>query len=387
MSRIRQGFVRSSVLRRALLGAVALGALAFAPLALAPLAPGVATAAPSQAAPAPSAPVQATEKLPYINLQLRPWTVVAQKKGILKEEFDKVGTPEVNLIASGTAELVGAESAALDRGAIAIAQRMIYPATVHRANGLDAVIIWESEPSNGYRTPILARADNDKINTVQDLDGKNFASSRISCYFTSPFEILNKAGLPLDSRLKQGRVRYQSIDNVAVVNHGLLSGAIDATAAHLGVNNAAALYLSGAVKVIGRSPDDGVYVNGAGRVSYFAMRDFVNRYPQAVHAFLVAHERTKKWINENIDEAAELIAEGTRVPVEIAKFQITDASSFEFMAGERDADKARKGIKDFQAWYIANGDDILVDRRLSEEQIDAFVDSRFFAGGQYSVYN
>ncbi len=327
-----------------------------------------------------------TEVLPYINLQLRPWTVVAQEKGFLKEEFDKIGTREVNLIASGTAELVGAESAALDRGSIAIAQRMIYPATVHKANGLDAVIVWESEPSDQYRTPILARVNNDELNSVADLEGKKFASSRISCYFTSPFEILTKAGLPLDSRLKEGKVRYQSIDNTAAVNAALLSGAIDATAAHLGTNNAAALWLSGQVKVIGRSPDDGVYVNGAGRVSYFAMRDFVDRYPQAVKAFLVAHERTKAWIAANVDEAAEIIAEGTRVPVEVAKFQITDPSSFEFMKGEPDADKARAGIKAFQDWYIANGDDILTDRRLSEAAIDDFVDERFFAGGQYSIY-
>lgn len=35
---------------------------------------------------------------------------------------------------------------------------------------------------------------------------------------------------------------------------------------------------------------------------------------------------------------------------------------------------------------MANGDDILVDRALSEDQIDAFVDGRFFAGGEYSIY-
>ena len=331
-------------------------------------------------------PAAAKEPLEFINLQLRPWTVVAQEKGILKEEFDKVGVTEVNLIASGTAELVGAESAALDKGAIAIAQRMIYPATVHRANGLDAVIIWESEPSDEFRTPVLASSSNDEINSLQDLDGKNFASSRISCYFTSPFEQLTKAGLPLDSRIAKGRVRYQSIDNPAAVNAALLSGAIDATAAHLAVNNAAALYLSGEVKVISRSPNDGVYVNGAGRVSYFAMRDFVDQYPEAIRAFLIAHERAKEWIAANVDEAAEIIAEGTRVPVEIAKFQITDPSTFEFMKGEPDADKARQGIKDFQAWYVANGDDILIDRALTDEQIDAFVDERFFAGGEYTIY-
>lgn len=332
-------------------------------------------------------PAFAKDPLPFINLQLRPWTVVAQERGILKEEFDKVGIPEVNLIASGTAELVGAESAALNKGSIAIAQRMVYPATVHRANGLDAVIVWLSEPSDEYRTPILARAGNDEINTIQDLEGKNFASSRISCYFTSPFEVLAKAGLPLDSRLKEGKVRYQSIDNSAATNAALLSGAIDATAAHLAVNNAAALYLSGEVKVIGRSPNDGVYVNGAGRVSYFAMREFVDTYPEAVHAFLVAHERTKAWIAANIDEASEIIAEGTRVPVEIARFQITDASTFEFMKGETDAVSARENIKRFQDWYVAQGDDILTEKQLSPDQIDAFVDARFFAGGEYSVYN
>lgn len=334
-----------------------------------------------------SLPAIAAEPLSFINLQLRPWTVVAQEKGILKEEFDKVGIPQVNLIASGTAELLGAESAALNNGAIAIAQRMVYPATVHRANGLDAVIVWLSEPSDQYRTPILARANNDQINTLADLEGKKFGSSRISCYFTSPFEALAKAGLPLDSRIEQGKVRYQSIDNPAATNAALLSGAIDATAVHLAVNTSAALYLSGEVKIIGRSPDDGVYVNGAGRVSYFAMRDFVDEYPEAVRAFLIAHERSKEWILDNIDEASEIIAEGTRVPVEIAKFQITDPSAYEFMKGETDADSARDNIKRFQEWYVAQGDDILIERQLSATDIDGFVDGRFFAGGEYSIYN
>ena len=329
----------------------------------------------------------AKEALTSINLQLRPWTVVAQEKGFLKEEFDKIGITNINLIASGTAELIGAESAALNSNSIAIAQRMVYPATVHRANGLDAVIVWLSEPSDQYRTPILARADNDEVNSLADLEGKNFGSSRVSCYFTSPFEALAKVGLPLDSRIKQGKVRYQSIDNSAATNAALLSGAIDATAAHLAVNNAAALYLSGQVKVIGRSPNDGVYVNGAGRVSYFAMRDFVNEYPEAVKAFLVAHERTKAWIYDNIDESAEIIAEGTRVPLEIAKFQITDESTYEFMKGEHDAESARENIVRFQDWYVEQGDDILSDRKLTAAQIHDFVDDRFFAGGEYSVYN
>ncbi|MFG1302259.1 ABC transporter substrate-binding protein [Xanthobacter sp. V3C-3] len=330
---------------------------------------------------------RADEPLTAINLQLTPWTVIAQEKGIFKDEFEKIGVKKVNLIASGGADLVGAEAAAVNNGAIAIAQRMIYPATVHRANGLDGVVIWASEPSNRYRAPILARADNDKINSVADLDGKKFGSSRISCYWSSPFEMTTKAGLPFDSRDKQGRIRYTSIDNSAVAITSVLTGATDATTAHLAAGAFAGAWLSGKLKVIGRSPDDGVYVNNAGRVTYFARRDFVNKYPQVVKAFLAARERTREWTYDHVDEAAQIVADKTRVPLEVAKFQISHAGEWEFMAGEPNADRARTAIKTFQAWYVANGDDILAERSLTEAQIDAFIDGRFFAGGEYSIYN
>ncbi|MFG1433151.1 ABC transporter substrate-binding protein [Xanthobacter sp. V2C-8] len=325
--------------------------------------------------------------LPSINLQLSPWTVVAQEKGFFKDEFDKIGTKQVNLIASGAGELLGAEAAAVGGGAIAIAQRMIYPATVHRANGLDGVVIWVSEPSNRYRAPILARADNDKINSVADLDGKKFGSSRISCYWSSPFEITQKAGLPFDSREKEGRIRYTSIDNSAVAISSVLSGATDATTAHLAAGAFTGAWLSGKLKVIGHSPDDGVYVNNAGRVTYFARRDFVNKYPAVVKAFLAAREKTREWALDHVDEAAQIVADKTRVPLEVAKFQITHAGEWEFMAGEPNADRARNAIKTFQAWYVDHGDDILAERGLTAPQIDAFIDGRFFVGGQYSIYN
>lgn len=325
--------------------------------------------------------------LPVINLQLSPWTVIAQEKGIFKEEFDKIGTKQVNLIASGAAELLGAEAAAVGGGAIAIAQRMIYPATIHRANGLDGVLIWLSEPSNRYRTPILARADNVSVNSPQDLDGKKLGSSRISCYWSAPFEILDKAGLPLDTRNRQGRVRYDSIDNPTVAISAVLAGAIDVTSGHLASGQFTGAWLSGKLKVVGHPGDDSVYVNNAGRVSYFARRDFVEKYPGVVKAFLIARERTRAWALDHVDEAAEIVAKGTRVPIEVAKFQITHAGEWEFMAGEPNAARARQSIKSFQAWYIEHGDDILADHRLSEEQINAFVDGKFFVGGQYSIYD
>lgn len=335
--------------------------------------------------PAADKPAAAKPPLTFINLPVGPWSVVGLKKGIIQEEFAKIGIKDVRLIDPGTSELSGAEAALLDRGGLAIAQRMMYPATVHKANGINAVIVWQSTASDKFRTPVLAKNDSG-INSLTDLAGKKLGGSRVGCGWTSPTEALFKAGVPLDTRIKKGAVRHETITNSAATSAALLSGAIQATATHIALPAAASLYLSGEVKVIGRSPDDGVYVNAAGRVSYFAMKPFVDAYPEAIKTALVALERSKQYVHDNIDESAEIIAKELRLPLDIAKFQITDASSFEFMDGERSADAARTAIRDFQKFYIDAGDEILAERNLSDDTIQAFVDERFFKGGAYSIY-
>jgi len=323
--------------------------------------------------------------LPSINLPIEGWTVVAQAKGIFKEEFGKLGT-QVTLVDPGTTQLIGAESAMLDRGGLAFAQRMIYPATVQKANGIDASIVWLSEKSSPARTPMLARKDG-PVSRIEDLDGRNFGSGRIGCGWTSPKEMLTRAGLPLDSADAKGRVRYTNISNTVANNAALLSGRIDATATHVALSDVAALLKTGEVKEIATSPDDGVYVNAAGRVAYFAMREFVNVHPSQVRAFLTARQRSVAWIREHVDEAAQIIAHDTRIPVDIAKFGITDSSQFGYMEGEPSADVAVDAIETFQKWYIDHGDDILKSRHLTDDQIEAFVDRRFFKGGSFTIYN
>jgi sulfonate transport system substrate-binding protein len=327
---------------------------------------------------------QAEEPLASINLPIEGWTVVAQAKGFFKAEYDKLGT-QVNLVDPGTQQLVGAESAMLDRGGLAVAQRMVYPATVQKANGIDAVVVWLSEPSSPARTPILALKSS-SIHSVADLAGKNFGSSRISCGWTSPTEILEKANLPLDTKDAQGKVRFTNISNPIAGTAALLSGRIDATATHVALADVAALVRTGEVKVIGTSPENGVYVDAAGRVSYFAMRAFVDKHPSQIRAFLRVRARTVAWIKDNVDEAATIIAKDTRVPFDIAKVGIVDPSEFLYMNGEPSSDVAVAAIKTFQKWYIDHNDDILRSRHLSDAQIEAFVDRRFFEGGSYSIY-
>jgi sulfonate transport system substrate-binding protein len=322
--------------------------------------------------------------LASVNFPIEGWTVVAQAKGFFKVEFDKLGT-EVKLVDPGTTQLIGAEAAMLDRGGLAIAMRMIYPATVQKANGIDASIVWMSTKSSAARTPVLALKSS-SIQTVADLDGKNFGSSRISCGWTSPTEILEKAGLPLDTKTDKGRVRFTNISNPVAGNAALLSGRIDASSTHVALPDVAALLKTGEVKVIGNSPDDGVYVNSAGRVAYFAMREFVQQHPEHIRAFLKVRERAIAWINANVDEAAKIVAHDTRVPIDIARFGIVDDSEFQYMKGEPSAAVAVDTVEKFQKWYIDHGDDILKSRHLSDDQIQAFIDRRFFRDGEYSIY-
>lgn len=365
--------MKVTLLKRAL-RLLSVGLFSLAPLVS--LAPVGAIAGPSGA--------PAVEPLASINLPIEGWTVVAQAKNFFEPEFGKLGT-KVNLVDPGSHQISGAEAALLDRGGLAVAQRMMYPATVHRANGLDASIIWLSSPSSKYRTPIIARVDS-PVEKLADLEGKTFASSRVSCGWTAPTEALAKSGVPLDTPIKDGKVRFLNTSTFAAASAALLAGRIDATATHVALPDAAALLKSGEVEIIGRTPEGGVYESAAGRVSYFAMREFIDAYPRHIQAILKVRARTDAWIKDHIDEAAAIIARETRIPVDIAKFGIIDESSFQYMDGEPSAAEAVKAVKTFQQWYIDNGDEILKSRHLSDETIETLIDKRFFKGGEYSIY-
>ena len=122
----------------------------------------------------PGRPAHSEQALPSINLPLEDWTVIAYAKGFLQEAYARIGTSDVRLVDPGTTQLSGSEAALLDRGGLALAQRMMYPATIHKANGIDASIVWLSTRSSPARTPVLALADS-PIQTVADLKGKTVA--------------------------------------------------------------------------------------------------------------------------------------------------------------------------------------------------------------------
>jgi ABC-type nitrate/sulfonate/bicarbonate transport system substrate-binding protein len=332
----------------------------------------------------PTSPALAADRVPVVNIPQNSWTVVAARLGWLQQEYAKFGSG-VSLVDPGTTALVGAEASLLDRGDLHFAFRMIYPALVHKSNGLDARIVWLSTKSDVFKTPLIALKDS-PINSAADLKGKTFASGRVGCGWSAPYETLLKAGVPLDTNDKKGAVRYSNVSNTNATVSALLAGQIDATATHVAIPQWASGVTQGLYKVIARTPDDGVYVNNAGRTAIFALSSFAEEHPELVKAFLTVQLRTIAWIQANPDQAAAIVARDLRIPVYVAKYSLFDAAGYDLLGGETSYDAAVASLKTFQAWYRANGDDILAKHWLDDATIASFVDRRFFKGGAFSSY-
>lgn len=331
-----------------------------------------------------AAPARAAKAPAEVNVPINTWTVVAARLGWLQEAYAKLGS-RVKLVDPGTTALAGAEASLLDRGDLHFAFRMIYPALVHRANGLDARIVWLSTKSDVYKAPLLALKDS-PISTAADLKGRNFGSGRVGCGWSAPYETLLKAGVPLDSDRKKGAVRYTNISSTNATVSALLAGQIDATATHTAIPQWASGVTQGLYKVIARTPEDGVYVNHAGRTAIFALTGFAEAHPAHVKAFLDTRARTIAWIRANPDQASAIVARDTRVPIYVARYSLFDAAAYDLLDGEPSYDAAVTSLKTFQAWYRENGDDILAKHSLDDATIASFVDRRFFRGGAFSAY-
>ena len=122
---------------------------------------------------------------------------------------------------------------------------------------------------------------------------------------------------------------------------------------------------------------------------YFAMRQWSKENPDLVKAFLVAWDRTVRWLNSDngthFDEAAQIAAREVREPKSVALFNLKDESTIVWSWGVTDYKDVVDSIKAFQSWNIANKDPFYTKHHLNDKEIEDFVDKRFFAGGDYFV--
>jgi sulfonate transport system substrate-binding protein len=119
------------------------------------------------------------------------------------------------------------------------------------------------------------------------------------------------------------------------------------------------------------------------------MHKWADENPDLVKAFLVAWDRTVRWLNSDNgahwDEAAQIASREVREPKSVALYDLKDESRIVWSWGVTDYQDAVDSVKKFQSWNIANKDPFYTKHHLSDKEIEAFVDRRFFRGGEYFV--
>ncbi len=319
-------------------------------------------------------------------IQLNEVTAVTAQKGWFREEFAKYNAKVelVNITALGTP---GVEASLLDRGDLHITSRMAYPALQHRVNGLDAVVIWQGVNAHPRRATTLVLADSD-YKTFADLKDKKFGSSLIGCPYYAGREAIKAQGLDVDTEFQKGDIRFVNITSAAATA-AFLAGRIDAYGTHPGTLYTAPLFVQNQVREIATAVPDGAYVTGGGRSMFFAIRGWAKENPDLVKAFLVAWDRTVRWLNSDNgahwEEAAQIAAREIRLPKAVALYDLKDESRISWSWGQTDYQDAVNSVKLFQNYAISIKDPFYTKHHLNDKEIAEFIDKRFFEGGEYFV--
>jgi sulfonate transport system substrate-binding protein len=331
---------------------------------------------------APAATAKGTAERRVFRVSLGAWTALAQEKGWFKEVFEPLNTDieVVNRLASG-----GAEAALFMRGEIHIGERMAYPSLQHKANGFDFVIVWAGGPCHPRRATTVVRKGS-TVHKLADLKGKVLGAHRLGCPYLSTYEALLDVGLQLDTELKKGDVRYTNITGQPAIL-ALLNGEIEALATHPSVPDIGKLYLDGHIREVGFSVKHGEYASNGGRALIVTTRRFADENPDLIQAYLRLYNRAREYIvdGDHYDEAADYLSKHYRIPKDVALFTIRDESSLSLSAGGFTAKQTGDALKSFLRWAIANGDDFYTTKPLTDAQVDEFIDTRFFEGGQFYV--
>jgi len=249
---------------------------------------------------APTSAKPAEVRLDYATYNLS--SLVLRKNGWLEEELAKDGVKVTWNFSAGSNkanELVNSGSS--DFGSTAGAAALLA-----RTNGVPQKTVYVfSKPE---WTALVVRGDS-AVASVGDLKGKKIAVTRGTDPFFFLLRSLKDAGL---SQSDVEIVNLQHADGRAA----LIRGDVDAWSG-LDPHMASAQLTDGA-KLIHRNID----FNSFGVLN--VREEFAKNYPEYVKKVLVAYERARKWILENPDAAAQILAEEGKIDLAVAKLQITE---------------------------------------------------------------
>jgi len=300
-------------------------------------------------------------------------TAVADAKGWLKEEFDRIGA---------TATLVPCTVTVvpqlMERGDVNIANSMHGFSFVQLLSGFDPVIIWQSADIDPRTVVITVRQDS-PLHSLADLKGRSLGVSQWTCGYYGSFEALKAAGLPLETQLAPGEVSYINITDGGVLPV-LLSGKVDAVATHPSV--LAAAYNKGLVRDIGTAVPGGHFVHGD-RIVYYSPREWALNNLDIIRAFVKVQEQALDYIKLHPDESAELVADAMRLPAAVVKTQFHEPGNHRLVRPEKNYEAAVQAFTSFQAMAISNNDGLITEKRrpLTTAQIARLIDRSIFRGG------
>jgi sulfonate transport system substrate-binding protein len=303
----------------ALIGAALLSACAAPPVpaAPAPAAPAADTAANP---PAATGTKPAEVRLDYATYN--PSSLVLKEFGWLEEDLAKDGVPVKWVFSAGSNkanELVS--SNASDFGSTAGAAALLA-----RTNGVPLKTVYVySKPE---WTALVVPKDS-PIKAVTDLKGKKIAVTRGTDPFFFLLRSLKEAGL---NQSDVEIVNLQHADGRLALERGQVDAwsGLDPHMANAELNAGATLLY--------RNID----FNTFGTLN--AREEFLQKYPDYVQRVIAQYERARKWILENPDKTAEILAKEAKIDLAIAKKQLTERTVLDADVGTP-GDKLRAALE------------------------------------------
>src|SRR5713226_206332 len=263
-------------------------------------------AAPSSGA-APSASGQADPALAELRLDYAtysPPSLVLKNQGLVEAAFK--GTAIKWVYSAGSSNALNfLQGNAIDFGSTAGSAALL-----SRANGnpVKAVYIYEQPEWTA-----LVVAKDSTAKSITDLEGKKIAAQKGTDPYFFLLRTLNQAGLT------QADVQYVNLPH-ADGRTALERGQVDAWA---GLDpHMAATELQAGSKLIYRNKDFNTY----GFLN--SREEFLKKYPETTKKVIEAYERAKKWIQDNPDQAAQILADDAQITLDVARRELFDRMNF-----------------------------------------------------------
>jgi len=289
-----------------------------------------ATTAPGASAASVADPALAELRIDYATYS--PPSLVLKKQGSLEQALP--GTTIKWVYSAGSSNALNfLQGNSIDFGSTAGAAALL-----SRANGNPIKVVYIYEQPE-WTALVVAKDSTAK--DIRDLRGKKIAAQKGTDPYFFLLRTLNQAGL------SQADIQYVNLPH-ADGRTALERGQVDAWS---GLDpHMAASELQAGSKLIYRNKDFNTY----GFLN--SREDFLRKYPETTKKVIELYERAKKWIVDNPDQAAQILADEAQINLEVAKRELNDRMNFNTsgIPGEAHASVLRAVVPIINAEQLAN---------------------------------